>query len=337
MSGRDWHLERSFMKRMIWLAMAVAGLMALNAHSAEKLKALIVDGQNNHDWKACTPVLKWILEDCGRFTVEVSTTPPGASGPRAPRGQVTPEQKAEHEQALAKWKAEKEAAWKNWRPKFKDYDVVVCNYTGDSWPEAVKAEFVDYVKNGGGVVIVHAADNAFPEWPEYNEMIAVGGWGGRNEKSGPMVRWRDGKVVLDNSPGAGGTHGAQHEFLVETREPEHPIMKGLPLKWRHAQDELYSKMRGPAKNMTLLATAKSEPGKGGTTEHEPILMTISFGQGRVFHTVLGHGPLAMSGIGFQVTTQRGTEWAATGKVTLPVPEASQLPADKAVLRPMPKK
>jgi uncharacterized protein len=136
---------------------------------------------------------------------------------------------------------------------------------------------------------------------------------------------------------AGGTHGAQHEFLIETREPEHPIVKGLPLNWRHAQDELYSKMRGPAKNLTLLATSKAEPGKGGTTEQEPILMTISFGQGRVFHTVLGHGPLAMSGIGFQVTTQRGTEWAATGKVTLPAPDPKQLPAEKAVLRPMPKK
>lgn len=317
--------------------MAAAGLMTLNTPGAEKLKALIVDGQNNHDWKACTPVLKWILEDCGRFTVDVSTTPASSSAPKAPKGALTAEQKAEQQQAVAKWKAAKEEAWKNYSPKFKDYDVVVCNYNGDAWPAAVKADFVDYVKDGGGLVIVHAADNSFPEWPEFNEMIAVGGWGGRNEKSGPMVRWRDGKVVLDNSPGAGGTHGAQHEFLIETREPEHPIVKGLPLKWRHAPDELYSKLRGPAKNLTVLATSKAEPGKGGTEENEPILMTISYGKGRVFHTTLGHGPQAMFGVGFQVTTQRGTEWAATGKVTLPNPDPAQLPEGKAVMRAMPKK
>jgi hypothetical protein len=321
------------------------GLLAFAAtvgtsHAADKLKALIVDGQNNHDWKACTPVLKWALEDCGRFTVDVSTTPPPLpAGPRAPKGPLTAEQKAQHQADLAKWKeqrAQVEQAhaglWQQWRPTFRDYDVVVCNYTGDRWPDPVRADFEQYARDGGGLVIVHAADNAFPDWPEYNEMIGVGGWGGRNEKSGPMVRWRDGKVVFDTSPGAGGTHGPQHEFVVETRDPEHPVMKGLPTRWRHAQDELYSKMRGPAKNLTLLATAYAAPDKGGTGENEPILMTIRYGKGRVFHTVLGHGPQAMSGLGFQVTLQRGAEWAATGEVTLPPPTAEDLPADKAAIR-----
>ena len=196
----------------------------------------------------------------------------------------------------------------------------------------MRESFTQYVRNGGGLVVVHAADNAFPEWPEFNEMIALGGWGGRNEKSGPMARWRDGKIVFDTAPGAGGTHGAQHEFLVETRDPEHPILKGLPAQWRHASDELYSKLRGPAKNLTVLATAFAAPDKGGTGENEPVLMTIGYGQGRVFHTVLGHGPQAMSGFGFQVTLARGSEWAATGKVTLPAPAASELPVGKAATR-----
>jgi hypothetical protein len=273
--------------------------------AAEKLKAIIIDGQNNHDWKACTPILRWILEDTGRFTVDVSTTPP--SGAPA-------------------------ESWKQWRPAFDQYSVVVSNYNGDRWPDEVRTAFVDYVRGGGGLVIVHAADNSFPDWPEYNEMIGVGGWGGRNEKSGPMIRWRDGKVVLDNSAGEGGTHGAQHEFVVETRDPNHPIMKGLPLRWLHATDELYSKLRGPAKDLTVLATAYASPGKGGTGENEPILMTIRFGKGRVFHTVLGHGPVTMAGLGFQVTLARGTEWAATGKVTLPAPKAAELGEDKAAIR-----
>jgi uncharacterized protein len=322
----------------------VLALTATALPAAAPLKALIVDGQNNHDWKGCTPILKWILEESGRFTVEVSTTPPSPpSGPRAPKAPATAEQQAAYQQTLARWKAQKAELdknlarqWQEWRPRFRDYAVVVCNYTGDAWPEPVRADFERYVREGGALVIVHAADNAFPEWAAYNEMIGVGGWGGRNEKSGPMARWRDGRIVLDYSPGAGGTHGAQHEFLVETREPEHPIMKGLPLRWRHASDELYSKMRGPATNMTVLATAYAAPDKGGTGEHEPILMVIRYGQGRIFHTVLGHGPPTMAGLGFQVTLQRGAEWAATGQVTLPPPPEGALPEDKAALRAPPK-
>lgn len=312
------------------------------ADAAERLAALIVDGQNNHDWKACTPILKWVLEDSGRFEVKVSTSPPAApKRPQAPKGELSPGQKAAHEAALAKWEGEKAAhaaavagQWEAWRPRFKDFAVVVCNYTGDGWPEAVKSDFVGYVRGGGGVVIFHAADNAFPDWPEYNEMIGVGGWGGRNEKSGPMVRWRDGKIVMDTSPGPGGTHGAQHEFVVEAREPDHPIMRGLAPRWRHAKDELYAKLRGPAKDMTVLATAYSAPDTRGTGEHEPMLMTIGFGKGRVFHTALGHGPEAMSGLGFQVTLARGTEWAATGKVTLPPPSPGALSEEKVAVRPV---
>ena len=329
--------------RTIWnttlIALAALVLSAAPSLGAEKLKALIIDGQNNHDWKAGTPIIKWLLEDSGRFTVDVATTPqPAPRAPQAPKAPATEQQRAAHAGAMAQWQAQKAElgkanaiAWQQWRPKFSDYAVIVSNYNGDRWPKEVDAAFVKYVNEGGGLVIVHAADNSFGDWPEYNEMIGVGGWGGRNEKSGPMIRWRDGKIVQDMTPGSGGTHGAQHEFVVETREPNHPIVAGLPLRWKHAKDELYSKMRGPAKNMTVLATAFADPSTRGTGEHEPVLMVINYGKGRVFHTVLGHGPEAMSGVGFQVTLARGTEWAATGNVTLPAP-AEQLSADKAAIR-----
>lgn len=105
-------------------------------------------------------------------------------------------------------------------------------------------------------------------------------------------------------------------------------MRGLPEKWLHANDELYSQLRGPASNVTILATAKAEPGlRGATGEHEPMLMTIAYGDGRVFHTTLGHvaprdeAPVAtLNSVGFIVTLQRGTEWAATGRVTQGVPD-----------------
>jgi type 1 glutamine amidotransferase len=260
----------------------------------EKLKALIVDGQNNHNWKATTPILKDILESSGRFAVEVATTPAGGLGDGS--------------------------GWDKFTPNFSEFDVVVSNYNGQLWPEPVRKALEAYVAGGGGFVPVHAANNSFPEWPEYNKMIGLGGWGGRNEKHGPYLRFRDGKVVLINDPGPGGSHGAYHEYPLETRAPEHPVMAGLPEKWMHTGDELYDRLRGPAENITVLATAHAAKDKGGTGEDEPLLMAIDYGKGRVFHTALGHDENSMKCVGFIATLQRGAEWAATGKVTVAKPE-----------------
>ncbi|MBN2137189.1 MAG: DUF1080 domain-containing protein [Sedimentisphaerales bacterium] len=277
-------------------------IIDLTGPSKPHFKALILDGQNNHDWKGTTPPLKALLEDTGIFTVDVATSPPSGQ------------------------------PMDSYRPDFKKYDVIVSNYNGDQWPEQTKKEFVEYMKNGGGLVVYHAADNAFGDWPEYNEMIGIGGWGGRNEKSGPMVRWKDGKVAFDNSPGAGGTHGPQHEFQIINRDRHHPITAGLPEKWMHASDELYSKLRGPAKNMHVLSTAYAAPDKGGTGEHEPMLFTIRYGKGRIFHTAIGHAAEQLKSVGFIVTFQRGAEWAAAGRVTQVEVPADMSTADRVSLR-----
>ena len=112
-------------------------------------------------------------------------------------------------------------------------------------------------------------------------------------------------------------------------------MAGLPIKWKHAADELYAKLRGPATNMTILASAFSTLESKGTNENEPMLMVLDYGKGRVFHTTLGHSAAAMASLGFQVTLLRGTEWAATGKVTIPAPAADALTLDKVALQPPP--
>jgi type 1 glutamine amidotransferase len=189
-------------------------------------------------------------------------------------------------------------------------------------------------------VVVHASNNPFPKWKEFNEIVGLGGWGGRNEKDGPMVRWRNGKVVYDFMPGPAGSHGLQHEFVITNRDTTHPITAGLPKKWIHGKDEMYSKLRGPAINLTLLATAYSDPAKkNGTGEHEPILFTVRYGKGRIFQTVLGHiGPKdettvpALDCVGFIATFQRGAQWAATGKVSQRVPKDFPT-AEKVSLRP----
>jgi len=266
-----------------------------DVNAAASLKALIVTGQNNHNWQVSSPILKLMLQETGLFKVDIAKSP-------------------EHGENMD-----------SFRPNFSGYNVVVLDYNGDLWPDATQKAFVEYVRNGGGVVVYHAADNSFPGWKQYNEITGLGGWRGRNEKWGPYIRWRDGKVVRDMTPGRGGNHGPRHAFLVVNRNTKHPITKGLPEKWMHAEDELYSQLRGPAKNLTILATAYADPAQKGTGENEPILFTIRYGKGRIFHTVLGHAgggdgsPVALQCGGFIVTFQRGAEWAATGKVTQPVP------------------
>jgi type 1 glutamine amidotransferase len=258
-------------------------------------RALIISGQNNHNWKGSTPVLKQILENSGLFSVDIAQTPEAGKD-------------------MSKF-----------TPDFSKYQVVVLDYTGDAWPDVTNKAFETYVSGGGGVVVYHAASNAFADWKEYNKMIGVGGWGDRSEKDGPIIRWRDGKVVRDTMPGKAGSHGPQHAFRITIRDREHPITKGLPAAWLHSQDELYSELRGPAENLTVLATAYADTAQKGTGQHEPMLMTINYGKGRIFHTAIGHAmgdaPYpAMECVGFIVTLQRGAEWAATGAVTQAIPE-----------------
>jgi HEAT repeat protein len=258
------------------------------------IKTLIITGQNNHAWKASSPVLEQILDDSALFEADTATSPS--------RGED-----------MDKFAVD-----------FSSYRLVVLDYNGDDWAEPMKKAFLDFVRSGGGVVVYHAADNAFPKWKEFNQIIGLGGWGNRDEKSGPYVFWQRDKVVRDESPGVGGYHGDQHAFMVVNRDTSHPITEGLPEKWMHARDELYSLLRGPGENMNILATAYSDPATRGTGRDEPVLFTISYGNGRIFHTALGHamgdGPSpALQCAGFIVTFLRGAEWAATGKVTQEIP------------------
>ena len=282
-------------------------VMTLGVVRAEQqISALIIEGQlGNHPWRGTTPLIQATLENTGRFQVQTFTFPPHEEIPSSPL-----------------------------RPDFSAHDVVIFNYKAPTWPDALKNSLETYVRSGGGLVIVHSASNAFPHWPEYNQMIGLGGWGGRSETEGVTFRWRDGQMVRDATPGVAGTHGRRHEFLIDNRNSKHPIMRGLPTQWLHSSDELYEQMRGPAESMTVLATAFADPNTGGSGENEPMLWTVDYHQGRVFHSVLGHDLVPLLDVGYQSTLARGTEWAATGKVTLPVPASFPTAQRTATRNPM---
>lgn len=203
-------------------------LLACTVSARKPIKTLLITGQNNHNWQVSHVVLKQILENSGRFDVDFA---------------ISPEQGKDMSGFVL---------------DFSPYQLVVLDYNGDSWPEETNRRFLEYVQNGGGVVIYHAADNAFSKWPEFNKICALGGWEGRNENSGPYVYWKDGKLVKDSSAGPGGSHGRQHEYVLNGRDKVHPVVKGLPLKWRHAKDELYDRMRGPGNIRDILYTAYSD-------------------------------------------------------------------------------
>lgn len=275
------------------------------AAQSDKVKVLIIDGQNNHDWASTTKAVKATLEATGRFSVTVSTSP-GRKGT--------------------------DADWAKWRPAFKDHHVVLSNYNGQPWPEPVKKGYLEFVSTGGGAVNIHAANNAFNDWKEWNRLIALGwrrpNFGDRitvDDKSGKQVRTLKGK-------GRGAGHGRQHAFLVTVRKKEHPIMKGLPTWWMHAKDELYHGQRGPGQDMQILSSAWSDPKTGGTGAHEPITWIVPHGKGNVVTTVLGHHWNnqkdfdALHCVGFQTVLSRACEWAGTGRVTIGIPKG--FPTDK---------
>lgn len=279
-----------------WTGLGILGLLLLISPvataSGPAIRVLIIDGQNNHDWRKTTPILKSCLEKSARFQVDVITSPEGGKS-------------AED--------------WAEFRPVFANYGAVLSNYNGQPWPEAVQKSLEKYVANGGGLVIVHAANNAFPDWSEYNKMIGLG-WRGA-DYGARLTLAQDGKVVrTEKNQGPGAGHGSQHEFPVVTRDVKHPVMAGIPAEWLHVQDELYHGQRGPAANLNILATAFSAKSTSGTEEHEPMVWWIPYGKGKVFTTLLGHGDYSMKCVGFQTIVARGTEWVATGTVTVPVPK-----------------
>lgn len=309
-----------------------------------KLKALILDGQNNHYvWPKTTMMMKDYLEETQLFEVDIHRMDSVWLGIKYNETRPEPYTSYIEKYPLDSTKygvSDQPIKTSDFTLDFTQYDVVISNLGAESplWPEATRANFENYIANGGGLVIVHAANNAWGEWNEFNKMIALGAWGGRDEQSGPYVYYNEaGELVHDDTEGVCGSHGPEYEFPLTTRAPEHPIMKGLPATWMHTQDELYERMRGPFENATILATAFADvernappwnPKVKGLGQNVPMLMAIDYGKGRIFHTTLGHFDYSMECVGFITTFQRGSEWAATGKVTQDVP--SDFPTEKGI-------
>lgn len=317
---------------------------------SEPVRVLIVDGRNNHAWQGTTTSIRQTLLQTGAFSVDVSTAPVRYPKPFPRRpGKPTAEEQVAYDADVAAWRVDEKTyeasiakEWNQWQPQFDTYDVVVDNYNGPDWPQVVRNDFVKFVREGGGVIVLHGANNCFTNWDEFNQMIGLG-WRKKHQGIRMTVDPETGRQIREavgDGPDSG--HGSKHPFVVTTRAIEHPVMRGLPVEWMHGKDELYHAMRGPAEGVEILATAFSAANQRGTMQHEPVLWTTLFGQGRVVSNTMGHlwvggnGPTmshSLHCVGFQAVLARSCQWAAGQDVTIDAPQQFPSPDQISIVHP----
>lgn len=227
-----------------------------------QIRTLLLSGANNHEWRVTTPILKQMLEQSKKFDVEVTERPA---------------EMLADEHGLDSWQ------------------LILSDYNGPDWGEPAKSNFLRAIGSGVGIAFLHASNNCFQGWEEYEKML---GYGWRNDVSG---------------------HGHFHELEVQIADRDHPVTKGL--KHFRTKDELYHRLVNPHHvPLQVLARAYSDPETRGTGEMEPVMIAGHYGQGRVFQLMLGHvwsgdEPITLENPGFRQCLLRGCEWAATGDVT----------------------
>ena len=172
------------------------------------------------------------------------------------------------------------------------YDVVVQNEAGPRWGPVAEKALLDFVAGGKGFVVIHGASAGGQGWPEFEDLCGI-------------------------SHRKGSGHGGYYQYEVQIVDQQHPITKGLRRYTSNVEEIYHTLLRKPTAH--VLATASSRPDMRGTGKDEPVLVVTEHGRGRVFHNVMGNTTSSMDNPYWRVLTLRGTEWAATGKVTLPLP------------------
>jgi type 1 glutamine amidotransferase len=225
------------------------------------VKVLILSGKNNHEWQKTTPLLAKIYKDSRLFKINITEIPDTLTY-----------------NELIK------------------YDVIVSNW--NTWPDndlrmtkEWEDDFLKYVKDGGGVVFIHAGASSFYSWDEYHRM-GIGRWGKETN------------------------HGKQQKGKIEGFDQSHPITKGF--MDFYITDELWEKT-DIYPDARALASVSANNEKDGHLISEKAVFVNRIGEGRNFFTTLGHNERALLNSGLQTLLLRATQWASHRKVTIQPP------------------
>lgn len=274
--------------------------VAIPVNPAEKrLQVLIISGRNSyeHDWTGVNNMLRTMMHDTKRFDVRVTEDFDNGT-----------------------------------LETLKAYDVVLLNYSSrwnyadkdqKVWSDGAFKALYQYVREGGGLVAYHSSFTWGRDIPEYKRLIGAVMEPGSSRRS---------------PPGA---------FPVHIVDRTHPITAGMrEFVWTY-NDDMYTNMAmDPDAKIHVLATARDSAAsydpkltgpkypvvaytpeklkamKGIDADH-PQVWTADYGRGRVFSVTLGHDEVSLHFQPLQTLILRGTEWAATGAVTLPVLEEAK--------------
>ena len=195
----------------------------------------------------------------------------------------------------------------------------------------MQADFEAFVRHGGGVYVWHGGNNAFPDWPAYNDMIGLG-WRKKDFGVALRIDAHEQIVVIPAGEERDTSHGDRVDTVVH-RLGDHPIHAGLPRAWLTPDIEVYHHARGPAKDLTVLSYGFDPR----TQQNWPLEWVVQYGQGRVYTSTFGHvwkgdtQPERMRCAGLHTIVVRSLQWLAGREVTWPVP-ADFPTAEKASVR-----
>jgi hypothetical protein len=241
------------MSRLAHAGIIAIALAVVWVRAAAPIRVMLLDGESAgtyHKWRQTSPVLKKELDETSLFAVDVVTAPPAGD------------------------------SFSAFAPAFSRYQVVVLNYDApdERWPVSLKTSFEEFVKNGGGLVVVHAADNAFPGWPAFNEMIGVGGWRNRTESAGPFWYVKDERLVSDDTP---PRRQSRHPECFAFACANRSTRSRASSTWDASGRRVTRGLR-PGKHMTVPRRSfRIRPIADAVTSRK---MVVNYGRGRVFHT-----------------------------------------------------
>ena len=227
----DPNIRKMLCNAILWTAkldVPKAGVETVNISTDDPIRVTLLTGRHHpaHDWKATTEALGHVVAADKRINFNVITNPELLAG-----------DVLDSTDALL---------------------INYCNWESATLSAAARGKLSKYVRGGGGLFLLHFANGAWRDWPDYH-----GGFSRRV--------WVDGKA----------NHDAYGSFSVDVAAPEHVLTRGL--RRFTTTDELYCSQVGTDAVTPLLTAVSKVTGKS-----EPLAFTYKAGRGVIVQTLLGH-------------------------------------------------